>query len=239
MVINIFSIRKKNEVSDNTPHEKPVLPPADDHEQLAMTDKPASGVIVPVSDFDVPPTTETMSSVTLPADSLPSTPNDIPVILRQLAKDFATKLKYDASKQELIDKLYKENMEFKEGIVKKFQDAMVLAVIEKIDEASKEIAVFEKRQFTEENYRKLLDSYNDITAGFQNLLSARFDVECYSSKPLTGFDPKTQRSLKTSPTDEADKNKLVKQTLRPGYKTVDGFILRPELVEVYVFDEKR
>jgi len=234
-------------MSDTIPSgEKPVLSPADAHEQVATTDTPASGILkpatdVPASDPEVPatPNTETMSSVILPADLLPSTPNDIPVILRQLAKDFATKLKYDASKQELIDKLYKENMEFKEGIVKKFQHTMILAVIEKIDESSKEVALFEKREFTEENYRKLLDSYNDITAGFQNLLSAQFDVECYSSKPLTGFDPKTQRSLKTSPTDEADKNKLVKQTLRPGYKTIDGFILRPELVEVYVFDEKR
>jgi len=114
---------------------------------------------------------------------------------------------------------------------------MIIAVIEKIDEADKDIAVFENRDFSEDNYRKLLASYTDITTGFQDMLSVRFDVECYSGEPLTRFDPKTQRSLKTYPTSDADKNKLVKQTLRPGYKTTDGFVLRPELVEVYVFEE--
>ena len=165
--------------------------------------------------------------------------SEVSVALRQLAKDFETKLKYDASKQELIDKLYKENLGFKEGIVKKFQHTMILAVVEKIDEAEKDIAVFENREFSEENYRKLLASYRDITANFQDLLSTRFDVECYDSEPLTDFDPKTQRSLKTCLTAEDDKHKRVRQTLRPGYKTEDGFILRPELVEVYIFDGKR
>lgn len=164
-------------------------------------------------------------------------PQEILPFIKQLAKDFETKLKYDASKQELIDKLYKENMEFKEGIVKKFQQAMILAVIERIDDAAKDIAVFENREFSAENYSKLLASYGDITAGFQDMLSVRFDVECYSGEPLARFDPKTQRSLKTCPTDDADKNKFVKQTLRPGYKTAEGLILRPELVEVYVFEE--
>ena len=116
---------------------------------------------------------------------------------------------------------------------------MIIAVIEKIDEAEKDIAVFESRDFSEENYRKLLVSYSDIAANFQDMLASRFDVECYCCEPLTDFDPKTQRSLKTCSTAEDDKHRLVKQTLRPGYKTVDGFILRPELVEVYVFDGKR
>ena len=166
-------------------------------------------------------------------------PQEVLPLIKQLTKDFETKLKYDASKQELIDKLYKENMEFKEGIIKKFQRSMILAVIEKIDEAAKDIAVFENRDFSEANFRKLLASYDDIITGFQDMLSIKFDVETYHCEPLTAFDPKTQRSLKTCPTAEDDKNKLVKQTLRPGYKTVDGFILRSELVEVYVFDGKR
>jgi len=164
-------------------------------------------------------------------------PQDVLPVIKQLAKDFETKLKYDASKQELIDKLYKENMEFKEGIIKKFQQAMIVAVIERIDDAAKDIAVFENREFSEENYRKLLAAYSDIAASFQDMLSVRFDVECYYGEPLIRFDPKTQRSLKTSLTADADKNKLVKQTLRPGYKTADGLVLRPELVEVYVLED--
>ena len=187
----------------------------------------------------VPATDETETAVVSVPPSAVAPPQDALPLIKQLTKDFETKLKYDASKQELIDKLYKENIEFKEGIIKKFQQAMILAVIERVDDAAKDIAVFENREYSEENYRKLLASYNDITAGFQDMLSIRFDVESYSGAPLTRFDPKMQRSLKTCPTAEADKNKLVKQTLRPGYKTAEGFVLRPELVEVYVFDEKQ
>ena len=171
------------------------------------------------------------------ASSTDSLSQEILQFIGQLSKDFETKLKYDASKQELIDKLYKENMEFKEGIIKKFQQAMITAVIERIDDAAKDIAIFENREYSEENYRKLLASYIDITAGFQDMLSVKFDVECYGCEPLTRFDPKTQRSLKTCPTADADKNKLVKQTLRPGYKNADGVVLRPALVEVFMFEK--
>jgi len=236
--IKIFAT-KKGELpmnSDNEPltescvaDEVPIIEPSDPQpaeESAAVTEsEPETAVEATLGEEDTPP-----SSAIIP-------PQEILLLIEQLSKDFETKLKYDASKQALIDKLYKENMEFKEGIIKKFQQSMILAVIERVDEAAKDIAVFENRDFSEENYRKLLASYNDITAGFQDMLSVRFDVECYSGESLTRFDPKTQRSLKTCPTNDANQNKLVKRTLRPGYKTAEGFILRPELVEVYVFDE--
>ena len=233
-------------MSDPVSYEEPVLPPPDspEHEQVTITDDfdPAIdslGDDETESEEDVSAmSAEEDSSEIPPPDPALSVSNDILAAIRQLARDFETKLKYDASKQELIDKLYKENIEFKEGIIKKFQHAMILAVIEKLDEADKDIAVFANREFSEENYRKLLDSYRDIAANFQDMLSLRFDVECYRCEPLTEFEPKTQRSLKTCPTAEDDKHKLVRQTLRPGYKTADGFILRPELVEVFVFDGK-
>ena len=246
--LQIFN-RKEQRMSDIVPHEEsapsePVLSPSDsaEHEQVpvtesldAVTDSLAAEITASEDDVPIIPATEEPSEI-LPPDPIFSVSNDILVALRQLTRDFETKLKYDASKQELIDKLYKENMEFKEGIIKKFQHTMILAVVEKLDEADKDIAVFANRDFSEENYRKLLDSYRDIAANFQDMLSIKFDVEYYRCEPLTGFDPKTQRSLKTCPTAEDDKHKLVKQTLRPGYKTADGFILRPELVEVFIFD---
>jgi len=162
-------------------------------------------------------------------------------LLQQLAKDFEVKLKYDASKQQLIDKLYADNQQFKEGIVKKFRDTMIRAVIEQIDDAAKQTAHFDNVEFTEENYRKLLGNYREIAEGFQNMLLEKFDVQVYHCEADTPFDPKRQRSLKTTPTEEQTKNKLVKRSLRPGYEIEDdtgnNFVLRPELVEVYVFQQ--
>ncbi|MDR1383565.1 MAG: hypothetical protein LBJ67_06945 [Planctomycetaceae bacterium] len=160
---------------------------------------------------------------------------EITTLLRQLAKDFDAKLKYDASKQTLIDKLYNENQSYKEGILQKFQHAMILAVIEQIDDAAKTISHFENAEFSEENYRKLLKYYSDIAASFQDMLIERFDIHFYHSEPNTPFDPKKQRSLKTVVTNDQSKHKLVKQSLRPGCETEAGFVLRSEMVEVYVF----
>jgi len=162
---------------------------------------------------------------------------EITAQIRQVAKDFETKLKYDASKQTLIDKLYNENQNYKDGIIKKFQQSMILAVIEQIDDAEKTITHFENVEFSEENFRKLLKSYRDIAESFQDVLLEKFDVSHYRCETETPFDPKRQRSLKTVTTDDQTKHKLVKQSLRPGYE-INENVLRQEMVEVYVFNRR-
>ncbi|MDR2642047.1 MAG: hypothetical protein LBC74_04560 [Planctomycetaceae bacterium] len=164
---------------------------------------------------------------------------EINVFLQQLVKDFETKLKYDATKQGQIDKLYNENQSFKEGLLKKFRHLLILTVIEQIDDVDKQITYFGNASFSEENYRKLLSSYQEVARGFQDVLLEKFDVQNYRCEPNSTFDPKRQRSLKTCPINDQSKHKLVKQSLRSGYETDDGFILRPEMVEVYVFDSKQ
>jgi molecular chaperone GrpE (heat shock protein) len=178
----------------------------------------------PVSDADVPKKDIVSETYTL---------------LLQLAKDFETKLKYDTTKQAQIDKLYNENQSFKEGLLKKFQRSLILAVIEQIDDATKQISYFGNTVFSEENYSKLLHSYQEVATGFQNVLLEKFDVINYRCEPDTPFNPKRQRSLKTCPVSDQSKHKLVKQSLRSGYETDDGFVLRPEMVEVYVFDSQQ
>ncbi|GHT20698.1 nucleotide exchange factor GrpE [Planctomycetales bacterium] len=158
---------------------------------------------------------------------------EIVILLRQLAQDFEVKLKYDATKQEQVDKLYNENQQYKEGSLEKFRKSLILAVIEKIDETEKMIAFFDGKEFSEENYRKLFSSYKSVAEEFSDVLLERFDVAKYTCEPETPFDPRRQRSLKMVPTDDPAKHKFVKQTLRPGYET-DGIVLRPEMVEVYV-----
>ncbi|MDR1494403.1 MAG: hypothetical protein LBT05_17040 [Planctomycetaceae bacterium] len=209
----------KSVIPEQLPKNAPVEPPSEKSppeslpKEIKITEQPSESA----SDFVNESLTEMIA------------------LLRQLAKDFDAKLKYDSSKQTLIDKLYSENQSYKEGIVKKFQQSMILAVIEQIDDAEKTISHFENAEFSEESYRKLLKYYSDIAASFRDMLVERFDVQFYRSEPNTQFDPKKQRSLKTVVTNEQSKHKLVKQSLRPGCETEAGFILRPEMVEVYVF----
>jgi len=150
-----------------------------------------------------------------------------------LAKDFSAKLKYDAVKQGQIDKLYQENQSYRDDVIEKFKLQIVLAVIEQIDDADKQIAHFDKQEETEKNYAKLLNGFRDVTVSFRDMLLERFDVSSFQSESGTPFDPKRQRALKTSDTAEALQNKTVAATLRPGYEKNDGTVVRPEMVEVW------
>ena len=156
-------------------------------------------------------------------------------LLQQLVKDFDVKFKYDAAKQEQIDKLYKENTEFKEGILDKFKRSLILAVIEQIDSAEKSIAFFgnKDKECSEENYRKLLSNFRDIVREWQDMLLQQFDVSSYRCEPNSPIDIRRQRILKQIPTGDTGLYKHVHRTLRPGYE-LDGQVLRPELVEVFV-----
>ena len=159
-------------------------------------------------------------------------------LLQQLAKDFDVKLKYDAAKQEQIDKLYGENQEYKQGILEKFKKSLVLAVIGQIDAAVKTISHFGNQEFSEENYRKLLGNYREIATDFQDSLAQSFDVVAFDSEENTPFDAKRQRALKTVPTEDETKHKTISKSLRQGYEmaNADGTttLLRLEMVEVYV-----
>ena len=150
-----------------------------------------------------------------------------------LTKDFAAKLKYDATKQGQIDKLYRENQAYRDDVIEKFKLQLILAVIEQIDDAEKQISHFARQEETEKNYAKLLGCFSDVTVSFQDMLLERFDVSSWQCEPGTPFDPKRQRALKTSDTSDASLNKTVAATLRPGYEKHDGTVVRPEMVEVY------
>jgi hypothetical protein len=165
-----------------------------------------------------------------------TTLNEIKSIAEQLAKDFTLKLKYDSTKQAQIDKLYDENVKYKNDIVKKFQTTLILAVIEQIDDAIKQISFFENTEFSETTFRKLLNSYSEIAESFQNMLFEKFDISNYQCEKETPFDPKRQRALKTFKTNDSSKNKLVKNSIRHGYEFGNEIILRPEMVEVYVYE---
>ena len=156
-----------------------------------------------------------------------------------LAREFSTKLKYDATKQVQIDKLYQENQAYRNDVIEKHKLQLILAVIEQIDDADKQIAHFAKQEESEMNYAKLLRGFCDVTAGFQDMLLERFDVSAFRCEPGTPFDPKRQRALRTSDTSDASLNKIVAATLRPGYEKDDGksvTIVRPEMVEVWRYN---
>jgi len=158
---------------------------------------------------------------------------------RELLNNIEFNTQFTGKKQELFDKLYNENQEYKAGIIEKFKKSLVLAVIEQVDSAEKQAAYFSDKEFSEENYHKLLSNYSEVATDFQDMLQQQFDVRPFRSETNTPFDAKRQRALKTVPAEDETKHKLVSKSIRPGYEFVnpDGTtaLLRPEMVEVYVY----
>jgi len=222
------------EEPDNaTPEESPHTP--NQSEELA-SEAIADELETPFQG-DVPPENEIFTAAEMPENELLQQVKSIgeanSELLRQLVKDFEVKLKYDTAKQEQIDKLYKENLEYKEGILDKFKRSLILAVIEQIDSAEKSIKFFGDKECSEENYRKLLNNFRDVVSEWQEMLLQQFDVSSYQCEPNSPVDVKRQRTLKQIPTEDATLYKHVRQTLRPGYE-LNEQVLRPEFVEVYV-----
>jgi molecular chaperone GrpE (heat shock protein) len=164
-------------------------------------------------------------------------------LLREILSQTQYAVQFAEKKQEQIDKLYSENQEYKQGIHEKFKKSLVLAVIEQIDAALKTISHFGEQEFSAENYCKLLGNYREIATDFQNSLVQSFDVAAFYSEEDMPFDAKRQRALKTVPTEDAAKHKLVSKSIRPGYEVInpDGTrtLLRPEMVEVYVHQSQQ
>lgn len=189
------------------------------------------------------PTAETSAaegmSAEAPPSAVPACAEEFGVLktlMEKLLSEFSGKLKYDVKKQEQIDQLYKENLSFRDGLVEQCKKKLTLAVIEQIDDAEKQIAHFQNAEYSEENFRKILHSFQDVALSFRDMLLERFDIESWRSESDTPFDPRRQRTLRTTPTAEPERVKTIRQSIRFGYQANEGQILRPEMVDVYVFD---
>ena len=168
--------------------------------------------------------------------AIPLWVDDLRNQMESLRAEFSAKLKYDAKKQEQIDQLYQENREYRDDVMEKCKKNLVLAVIEQIDDAEKQIAHFQKAEFSEVNYTKLLRSFSDMALSFRDMLLERFDVESWQSQPGTPFDPSRQRSLRTTPTTDPALAKTLCASIRFGYRKENGQVIRPEMTDVYVYD---
>lgn len=156
-------------------------------------------------------------------------------MMNKLLVEFQGKLKYDAKKQEQIDRLYDENCALKSGLMEAFKKQLILGLIEKIDIAEKNISGFRPLPYTEENYRRLISTAEELPSLFQDLLLDSFNVHCRQSNEGTAFEPSRQHILRTAPTSDESLNKTLVRSIRRGYQTEEGKIIRPELVEVYLY----
>ena len=164
--------------------------------------------------------------------------SEIAMIYNQLADlkaEFVGKLKYDAHKDKIIDKLHQELQEYKQDIVKKHILSIVLDVVKVADDIRKWLTYFRSLDVSQRDPVKLFRYLEAIPSDLEDIFYWQ-GVRPYTSKDGE-FNPAKQRAIKKIPTDEPSKDKTIAKSLRPGYEWEDK-VIRQEMVAVYVHEDE-
>lgn len=149
----------------------------------------------------------------------------------RLAGSFEDKIRFDAGREAIIDRLHAELQEYKADLVLKILRPLALEVIGLHDDVGKMIAA---RQADSPQggpgdpaAAMLADLRNDIEdvlyrGGFEAFVTDRPE-----------FDPKRQRVVRPVPTADPGLDRVVAERLRKGF-AYQGHVIRPEMVNVYV-----
>ena len=154
--------------------------------------------------------------------------------LNEIKDEFAGKLKYDAHKDQIIDKLHQELQEYKQDIVKKHILSIVLDVVKVADDIRKWLAYFRSLDVSQRDPVKLFRYLEAIPTDLEDIFYWQ-GVKPYNSREGT-FNPAKQRAIKKIPTDDISKDKTIAKSIRPGYEW-ENKVIRQEMVAVYVYEE--
>jgi molecular chaperone GrpE (heat shock protein) len=154
--------------------------------------------------------------------------------LDHLHEEFQGKLKYDAHKDRIIDHLHQELQEYKNDIIKKHVQSLIMDLIKVIDDARKFTEHYRTKDSSSADMAKLLDFLDNIPSDLEDILHWQ-GIKTFIGSG-SAFDPCRQRVLKKIETIDQSKDKTVAESLRPGYEW-DGKVVRPEMVSVYFYTE--
>lgn len=149
-----------------------------------------------------------------------------------LQQTFDEKIAEDAHKNDLFDNMHRELTRYQNGAMDKIVDTMALDIIQLVDTTKGHVRVYEKKEPTEDNYKKLLRIVKGIAEDLQDILY-RQNIESYRVEGHE-VDVRRQKIIQTVPTDDQSKDNLVAVRVADGYEK-DGKVLRPERIKIFKF----
>ncbi|CDM69497.1 hypothetical protein CM240_2360 [Clostridium bornimense] len=173
----------------------------------------------------------------LPKEDIKENSIDNSKILEEIIKlreDFNDKLKYDKHKEEMIDVLHNQLQQYKDNLVLKSYKPLVLDIISLIDSNNKKVNNLKNQAINELNSLKLLKSVEDFSEDLQDML-IRQGVEMFTSEGKV-FDGLIHSPATIIETDDSSKDKMIANTLKPGY-ILDDKVIKKEVVEIYSYKE--
>ncbi len=169
-----------------------------------------------------------------PAPGAAASGDNVAAALRELSDLFARKIETDAHKERLFDELHAELREYRKDLLESFTRPMEGDVIKLIDDIEKSMEAFRSRQFTPDNYRRLLTLFEGVGTDLGDLLY-RHGLEPFSQE---GDEVAVgrQKILATLPTDKPKLDKKVAVRHSRGWEK-NGKVVRPERVSVYMYEK--
>jgi molecular chaperone GrpE len=164
-------------------------------------------------------------------DALSTLREDLGRRIDALRSTFERELRGEASRERIVDRLHAELQDYKQDLLLKVQRPIFIDLIQLHDDVGKMAAArasADSDAAGSASFRALLES---IQTAIEDILY-RQGVEPFSLE--TGeFDPKRQRALSTSPTEDPALSKTVAARIRKGFAAGEKLI-RPELVSVFL-----
>ena len=150
-----------------------------------------------------------------------------------LQQSFDDKIAEDAHKNGLFDNMHRELVRYQNGALDKIVDTIALDIIQLVDTTKGHVRVYEKKEATEENYKKLLRIVKGIAEDLEDILY-RQNIESYRV-PGHEVDVRRQKIIQTVPTDDKSKDNLIAVRAADGYEKGDK-VLRPERIKIFKYE---
>ncbi len=152
--------------------------------------------------------------------------------MQHLREDFDTKVKYDESKERLIDSLHRELQAYREGLHFKILRPLFIDLIAMYDDLGKLIdAMLSKTPATTSS--QAIQSMESFQETIEEILR-RNGVDAFTVEENT-FVASRQRILRVVDTVDPTQDKQIVRRVRKGFE-YEGRILRPEVVEMYKYN---
>lgn len=175
------------------------------------------------------------------------TPNEVPApqeellvkldavqqALAGLQQTFDDKIAEDTHKNGLFDNMHRELVRYQNGALDKIVDTIALDIIQLVDTTKGHVRVYDKKEPTEENYKKLLRIVKGIAEDLEDILY-RQNIESYRV-PGHEVDVRRQKIIQTIPTDDKSKDNLIAVRAADGYEKGDK-VLRPERIKIFKYE---
>lgn len=147
--------------------------------------------------------------------------------LDQLQTLFDREARAEGTREKIVDRLHAELQEYKQDLLLNTLRPVFIDLIQLHDDIGKVIGGPGEDAGETRRFKALLGSFQQ---GIEDILY-RQGVEPYQVEGES-FDPRRQRAVSTTPTDDPALEKTIAARLRKGFQARDR-VIRPEVVSVY------